>query len=224
MKSILDSKAKVKEIITNVDELHDWSQEIDPVKEGKLAQQIILELKATMRENNLQYLTAPQIGHKRRIFCIRFGKTDIRTFVNPVVSNNSNFQMSREECSSLPDRMFIRPRFGKVEVFFTTPLGKVETTKLFGMAAIVFQHCMDHLDGLLLEDIGFEIDEDFDKLTDDERAELLKMYAESLDIAEKELNKDIEQDEETKQIADAAKFIQSVKSGETILETDSNNK
>lgn len=213
-----DTNSKVKEIITNVDELHDWSSEINPTKEGKLTQQIILELKATMRENNLQYLTAPQIGYTRRLFCIRFGKDDIRTFINPMIENNSNFQMSREQCSSLPDREFIRPRFGKVKVFFTTPLGKVESTQLVGMAAIVFQHCMDHLDGLLLEDIGFEIDDDFDKLTEDERAELLKMYAESLDIAQKGLNREISEDEDTKQIVDAAKFIQSVKSGETIIE------
>ena len=76
----------VKEIITDVDSLSEWSSEIDTVKEGKLTQTIVLSLKGTMRENNLQYLTAPQIGYNRRILCLRFGDNDYRTFINPAIS------------------------------------------------------------------------------------------------------------------------------------------
>ena len=49
-----------KQVITDVEKLYDWSVEIDPRKEGKELQNIVLELKTTMRENNLEYLTAPQ--------------------------------------------------------------------------------------------------------------------------------------------------------------------
>ena len=220
MKANIEHNDKVKDIITDTSLLHEFSETIDPLKEGKLSQQIIIELKATMRANKLQYLTAPQIGYNYQIICMRFGKDDIRTFINPMIENNSNFQMAKEECASLPNRMFIRPRFGKVKLFFQTPLGKIETTQLNGMASIIMQHCIDHLHGLLVEDIGFEIDADFDKLTDDEKAELLKMYAEGLDFKQKQLDAEIEQDEDTKKIVDAAKFIQSVQSGETQLDTN----
>ena len=77
---------------------------------------------------------------------------------------------------------------------------------------------MDHLNGLLLEDVGLEIDELWDKATDDERAEVLKAYAESLDIKEKELKKEIAEDKELHDIDEASKFINSVKSGETKLD------
>ena len=52
----------VKEIITDVDTLGEWSVEINTQKEGKLLQEIVLSLKQTMRANNLVSLAAPQIG------------------------------------------------------------------------------------------------------------------------------------------------------------------
>lgn len=208
----------VKEIITDVDKLGEWCVEINTHKEGKLLQEIVLSLKQTMRERNLVSLAAPQIGYNRRVFCLRFGENDYRTFVNPVIENNTAFQFARETCSSIPEKTFVIPRFGSLKVFFTTPLGKIESTKLVGMSAFKFQHCLDHLNGLILSDIGLEIDEMFDNATDEERAEVLRMYAESLDIRQKELTKIVEEDAELKQIDEAAKFMASVHAGETTID------
>ena len=216
--NILDTKAKEKDIITDVTQLSEWSIEISPKKEGKLLQEIILALKATMRKHNLVSLTAPQIGYQKRVFCMKFGKNDYRTFVNPMIDNNFNFQFARERCSSIPGKEFIYPRFGKVHAYFTTPMDKVETTTLVGRSATVFQHCVDHLNGVLLSDVGLEIDEQWDQATEDEKAEVLKAYTESLDLVQKKLDKDIDNDEELKKINDASKFINSVKSGETTID------
>lgn len=209
---------RVKEIITDRALLEDWAIEIDPSKDGKLTQEIILALKATMRENGLESLTAPQIGYNRRVFCIKFGENDYRTFINPIIENNSTITMSRETCSSLPDKTYILPRFGKVVFYYTTPLSKVERATLVGRAAYVFQHALDHLNGMLIDDIGLEIDELFDQATDEEREEVIKMYAESLDIRLKQLNEEIAADEQLSQVNDAIKFIRSVNDGSTVLE------
>lgn len=211
---------RVKEIITDYDALSNWSVEINPLKEGKLAQEIILSLKATMREKGLQSLTAPQIGYDRRILCLRFGDNDYRTFINPAIDNNSGITMSRESCSSIPGKEFIIPRFGKIKFFFTTPMGKVESATLVGRAAYVFQHAMDHLNGMLVSDIGLEIDELFDEATDEERAELIRMYAEALDLRHKELTQEISEDKELTELNDAIKFISSVKEGSTVLASE----
>lgn len=208
----------VKTIITDDLALSEWCVEIDTRKEGKLLQEIILALKATMRANDLVSLTAPQIGYNRRVLCMRFGKNDYRTFVNPLIENNTGFQFARETCSSIPGKTFVMPRFNKVKLYFTTPLGKVESTTLTGMSAWKFQHCMDHLNGMLSSDIGLEIDELFDNAPEDERAEVLRMYAESLDVRQKELEAEIAQDKNLSDINDAAKFIASVRSGETVLD------
>ena len=98
-----------KNVITDVEKLYDWATEIDPRKEGKLVQEIVLAIKTTMRENNLEYLTAPQIGYDKRIFCIRFGGNDYRTFLNPVITRTGAFQFARETCNSLPEKTFIMP-------------------------------------------------------------------------------------------------------------------
>lgn len=213
---------KSKEIIVNKQDISDWSVEIDPLKEGKLSQEIVLALKATMRENNLVSLTAPQIGYNRRIICLRFGDNDYRTFINPAIENNTGITMSRERCSSIPNKEFVIPRFNKVQFYFTTPLGKIEKATLVGKSAYVFQHCVDHLNGMLLDDIGLEIDELFDKATPEEQEEVLRMYAESLDIRHKALIEEISQDDELKNIDDAIKFINSVKEGSTVLDASVN--
>ena len=50
---IAEIDAKSREIVTDPEKLSEWCVEISPRKEGKLLQQIVLELKATMREHNL---------------------------------------------------------------------------------------------------------------------------------------------------------------------------
>ena len=209
---------RIKDIITDVETLSSWSVEIDTRKESKLMQEIILALKETMRANNLVSLAAPQIGYNKRILCLRFGEKDYRTFINPMIENNTSLTMSREKCSSIPDKEFVIPRFAKIKFYFTTPMGKVEACSLAGMAAIRLQHAIDHLNGMLISDIGLEIDELFDQATDEEREEVLRMYAESLDIRQQELDKIIEKDEELKEVNDAIKFMQSVKDGTTTVE------
>ena len=208
----------LKELITDINKLSEWCIEIDTRKEGKLVQEIVLSLKETMRKNNFVYLTAPQVGYNRRIFCMRFGKNDYRTFINPLIENNTGFTFARETCNSIPNKTFIIPRFSNVKAYFTTPLGKVESTVLNGLSAQVFQHCLEHLNGMLVSDIGLEIDEMFDNATDEERAEVLKLYAESLDIKQKQLEEEIAKDDSLKDIVDATKFINSVRFGETMIE------
>ena len=209
---------EVKEIITDAEILGKWSDVIDPKKEGKLCQKIIGELKATMRANDLEYLTAPQIGYNRRIFCVRFGKNDYRTFINASISNVANITMAREACNSIPEKCFIIPRYNMIEIFYYTPLGAVEARKIVGRSAWVVNHCIDHLDGSLTSDIGLEIDELFDNATDEEREEVIKAYMESLDLRQKQLREEINQDEELKKMDDAIKFMDSVRRGETVVE------
>ena len=210
--------AECKEIISDLNKLGEWCTEIDPKKEGKLCQEIILALKTTMRENKLDYLTAPQIGYDRRLFCIKFGKNDYRTFINPMITNNIGFNLARETCNSIPDKVFIRPRFNKLNIVYTTPLDKVECVSLVGRAAQVFEHCVDHLNGILVSDIGLEIDEDFDNATEEERAEIIKMYIDALDVRQKDLEEQIKEDEDLNTLDQSIKFIESVQKGETKIE------
>lgn len=213
------NETKLREIICDAENLGEWCEVIHPQKDGKLCQKIIAELKATIRENNLEYLTAPQIGYNKRIFCINFGKNDIRSYINATIYNMAKMTMARETCCSIPDKTFIIPRYDMIEFMYYKPLGKdPEAAKVYGRTAHIVSHCVEHLDGLLTSDIGLEIDDLFDNATDEERAEILKMYMESLDIRQKQLREEIENDEELKKMDDAINFMESVRKGETIIE------
>ena len=193
----------VKEIITDLEKLSDRCDEIDVRKENQLMRDIILDLKQTLRENPTGVgLAANQIGYNKRIFIINFNG-DLRTFINPVISQVKGFTLNRESCLSLPGKSFIRPRHNEIMVIYQTPLGKTESRKIVGLAAYVFQHELDHLDGLTLADIGLEVGEDFDKATDEERNEVINAYLDSLDI---------------KQTANAIKFMEAIQKGEVKLD------
>ena len=205
----------VKEIITDELELSERAEEVDTITENSLLREIVKVLKRTLaKHEELNALSAPAIGYNKRIFCIRFDKDDIKTFINPVIGAQKGLQLSREKCSSIPDKEFIRVRNNDISVMYQRPTGQIETRQLLGRAAIVFQHEMDHLDGVLLSDIGLEIIPEFDEADEAEQAEVIKEYLDSLDIRLKKLDTEIENDPELKQIKDASRFMEGVYKGE----------
>ena len=209
----------VKEIVTDYNVLSERCDEIDLTKKNKNIQQTVLQLKNTIKSHpGMLGLSANQIGLYERVLVLNFNGS-LRSFVNPIITKVDGFEMSRETCHSIPGKTFIRMRNSRVWVTYQTPLGKIESVELNGAAARVMQHHIDHLDGLLLSDVSLEIDEDFDNATEQEREEVIKMYLESLDLTAEDVLKEVEKDEDGKKIADAVRFMESVKKGETIVES-----
>lgn len=213
--------AEAKEILKlddeNNEKLLSRSDEINTTAEGNLQREITNALKRTIEKENIVALSANAIGYDKRIFCIKFDE-EIKTFINPVIVKAEGLQLSREKCTSIPGKEFIVPRNTNLNVIYQRPMGKAESRQLIGVAAFIFQHELQHLDGVLLSDFALEIDEDWDNATDEEREEVIKYYLDSLDIKAKELDKEIQEDPELKKISDAIDFMTSVYKGETKLE------
>ena len=207
----------IKTVITDYAAYNDRADEIDLRKEGKLAQQTIVDLKQTMKKYDYVCLAAPHIGVNKRILCINF-KGDIRTFCNPLMTASEGFELSREKCPALDNKEYIRPRQNKVTIMYQNPMGKVVSQTFSGLAARVMQYGIDILDGLLLSDVGLELDENWDKGTEAERDEILGLYLESLDIKRKDIKTQIDNDPEAKQMMSAIEFMESVQKGETEVE------
>ena len=208
----------VKEITTDYDKLSERCAEIDLTKKNTEVQEIILSLKQTMRKDDtISGLSANQIGYNKRVICINFNG-NIRSFVNPIITGVDGFELSREKCHSIPGKEYIRPRNNKITVTYQTPLAKIETVQLMGMAAKLFQHHIDHLDGLLLSDVGLEVDEEFDNASKEEQQEVINMYLDSIDLNKDLIDTEIEKDEEAKKMSDGIKFMNSVREGKTKLE------
>lgn len=204
------------EIITDYEKLCERADEIDTVKQSKEMRSIIIDLKHTVKENNLLGLAANQIGQNKRIIVINYNG-DIRSYVNPVLYNAKGFTISRENSPSIPDKEFLVVRNQEVTVTYVTPLGKIQTEKFLGVAATMVQHLVNILDGVLISDIGFEIDSNWDSFTDEEKNELLDMYLESIDMKRKKIQKEIDEDPDLKQIDDGIKFLTAIQNGEIKL-------
>ena len=208
----------VKNISTDYNELSERCEEVNLAKEGKEVREIISYLKNTIRaQANISGLSANQIGFNKRIICLNFNG-DIRTFINPIITNAIGFELSKETCHSIPDKTFIRPRNNKINITYQTPLSKIESVQLMGMAAKIMQHHIDHLDGILLDDIGLEIDDEFENASDSEKSEIINMYLDSMDMKKEEIEIDIDNDPEAKKISDGIKFMNAVRTGEVTLE------
>lgn len=205
--------------INNLEELVELgrAEEIDTQKENKLVREIVSKIKRTMRKNNLTSLSAPAVGYNKRIFCVDYSDNEIKTYINPVVSLREGIHLSREVCSSIPDKEYIIPRNNVINIYYQRPNGEVKIQEFKGLASNVLQHEIDHLEGITLDDMGLEIDKDFDEATDEERLEIVNMYLDSLDIMLKDVKDDIENNEELKVISDRLNFTEAVVSGKVKL-------
>ena len=216
--------ADAKDILTidteDNEKLLSRSDEINTTNDGNLQREITAALKKTIEKNNLTALSANAIGYDKRIFCIKFDE-EIKTFINPVIMKAEGLQLSREKCTSIPGKEFIVPRNTTLNVIYQRPMGKIESRQIVGLAAFIFQHELQHLDGVLLSDFALEIDDEWDKATDEERQEVINYYLDSLDIKAKELDKEIQEDPELKKVSDAIDFMTSVYKGETKLNDSS---
>ena len=208
----------VKDIITDELQLSERAVEIDVRTQATEMREIIKALKDTMRAKGLSSLSAPAIGSNRRIFCIDFKDSEIKTFINPIIAQAKGMQLSIEKCVCIPDKEFMRPRNNDLMIIYQRPTGQIENRQIVGMSAIVFQHELDHLDGLLLSDVGIEIDEDFHNATEEEQQEVINAYLDALDIKKKEIDTEINTNPELKQLSDGIDFMESVYKGETKIE------
>lgn len=209
------------DIITNLQDLINVGrcQEVDLEKELKEAREIIKNIKRTLRKNDsIVALSAPALGYNKRIFCVDYSDNEIKTYINPVIMNATGIQLSREVCSSLPGKEYIRPRNSEIDVIFQRPTGEINTQRFKGVAACTIQHEIDHLDGINLSDIGLEIDSDFDDASDDEKQQIIDMYLDSLDIKRSSIHDEIKEDPELNKISENLRFTEALARGDIKLE------
>ena len=102
-----------------------------------------------MYEKNGIGLAANQVGVPYRIFAMR-GQPENFVCFNPKIVWKSDAKIELEEgCLTFPGMLvkIIRPQH--IRVRFNTPNGDILTKQFTGMTARIFQHELDHLDGVL---------------------------------------------------------------------------
>lgn len=132
-----------------------------PLSVPEIASEPIQALVANMVETMRAFpgtvgLAAQQVGHPVRIFVMdsTAKTTQDRLFVmiNPVIEQQSQWKFSREGCLSFPEYLVTVKRARKLTLSWYTPQGTQETQEFRDFEAIIIQHELDHLDGVLFID------------------------------------------------------------------------
>lgn len=107
-----------------------------------------------MREHRGVGLAAPQVGHGIRMFVMNpTGEdADDRIYVNPVLSDVEGEESGEEGCLSLPEVTAEITRNQTVTLRARDLLGNAIEQKATGYIARIWQHEIDHLDGILITD------------------------------------------------------------------------
>jgi len=139
-------------------------------------QEVISNLKSSLPENGVG-LAAPQINHSVRIFIADIEKTEWRNGeLNPVICINPKIMEAKSEtavdwegCLSAPGLWGQVTRPDIIKVAYYDEGGTSQTKWLSGVGSRVFQHELDHLDGILFVDRMVDMstlmtDEEFDKI------------------------------------------------------------
>ena len=133
----------------------------DPIlrKKCEEVEEITTEIKTlidtmaeTMEKNQGVGLAAPQIGISKRIIVMKRDteKSRLLALVNPrIIKKSTETDMQEEGCLSFPDIFLAITRAREVEVEGLDGDGRKITIQANGLVARIFQHEVDHIDGIL---------------------------------------------------------------------------
>ena len=116
--------------------------------------ELINDMVDTMKAAPGVGLAAPQVGQSVRIIVANAGE-DLYCLINPKIAKKKGRQAIYEGCLSVPGLEAPIERAEKVTVKALDMKGKAVTIEAEGLLAVVFQHEIDHLDGILfIERVG----------------------------------------------------------------------
>ncbi len=136
-------------------------------KVDKKIKKLVVDMAQTMKKNRGIGLAAPQVGVLKRAITVQ---TDLKgqrilVLVNPKILKKSRETETNEEgCLSFPDIFLKIKRAKEIEIEGLDINGEKIEIKAQGLLARVFQHEVDHLDGILffnrlsfIKKIGFKL-------------------------------------------------------------------
>ena len=102
-------------------------------------------------------IAAPQVGLNKRIVCVqRFDKPGepFECYLNAHLDSlGGEIAVGPEGCLSVPGKRGLVPRHTRVQIRYVAPGTAEERTEAVeGFTAVIFQHEIDHLDGILYTD------------------------------------------------------------------------
>lgn len=123
----------------------EFSFQVPPTDPIQLAKQLI---KLLYDKSGLG-VAANQIGLPYRVFAMRGSPENFVCFNPRIVDKSEKTIVLEEGCLTYPGLFVKIKRPIHIKVRFNTPNGDIRTETFTGMSARVFQHELDHLDGII---------------------------------------------------------------------------
>lgn len=139
-------------IVTDVDVLKQRSIETDLeyVKKEKIFEKLGIALMQSAIPG--VGLSAIQIGYPVRVAVVQYEDLDLK-LINPRILEQENpVVFYNEACLSLPGTKVNTDRFEQITVEWTNEENKVQKAIFRGLEAIILQHEIDHMNGILIID------------------------------------------------------------------------
>lgn len=125
-------------------------------------QQLIDDLIATVDQANGVGIAAPQVSQSCRLFIVA-SRPNARypdapempptAMINPqIIAHSEVVEKGWEGCLSVPGMRGLVPRYTAITVEYCDREGQYHQQELEGFIARIFQHELDHLDGILFPD------------------------------------------------------------------------
>lgn len=125
-------------------------------------QNLVDDLTATVKQANGVGIAAPQVAESCRLFIVasrpnpRYPHAptmDATAMINPkILAHSTEVVKGWEGCLSIPGIRGLVPRYQVVEVEYRDRNGKLQKQELTDFVARIFQHELDHLDGIVFLD------------------------------------------------------------------------
>lgn len=139
--------------------LRSKSAYIIPDPKNTILKTFVSRLYATVRDSMSMGvgIAAPQVGILKNIIWVqRFDKENLpfEVYLNPKITSYSTKKQSvKEGCLSIPDRSdMLNSRSFSIEIEYDTMNAEHKTETITDFTAVIFQHEIDHLSGILYLD------------------------------------------------------------------------
>ncbi|MBD2096740.1 peptide deformylase [Trichocoleus sp. FACHB-591] len=159
--------------------LRQQAQAVDEIQDQQL-QQLIDDLLLTVEKSNGVGIAAPQISASCRLFIVA-SRPNLRypqaptmeptAMINPrIVAHTNEIVKGWEGCLSVPNVRGLVPRYRTITVEYCARTGQPQQQELTDFVARIFQHELDHLDGILFRD---RVEDEQDLFTEAEYQKLI---------------------------------------------------
>lgn len=139
--------------------LRSTSERINNFNNSSLLDTLIARMLSTVQDSSSLGvgIAAPQVGILKRVILVqRFDKErePFEAYVNPTIIKHTTLKQNcREGCLSVPETSGTTTnRSYAIMIEYNTLSGEKHTEMVEGFTAVIFQHEIDHLDGILFTD------------------------------------------------------------------------